>query len=342
VARGRFPVEFVFLIIGAGLLAGAIYAYDRIVVQPRSWPQAAALVVSSRVINPGGPDKYAPELVFRVDRGGSARDVTITPSWTSSSYAVVRSHIERFPAGRQIDVAVNPGNPGDLRYDLTLSAENLIVPGVLGLLGAVFAAIGALTLRGRRARAPAQPWDVPVDAGRVADQGARTARGVGLTFVLIGLLIAAIGAAMARSDLAMLRSWPQIEGRVVESHVVPVASRSSSRRGSNRPAYDTSVRFRYSVNDVTLENATTYGTGTSRSNAEARARAYAPGTVHRIWYRPDDPNLIRFDLDNTFSVFVLSGAMVLMGAIFMGLGGLVWRLSGRRLWSPDLPADQSS
>ena len=217
------------------------------------------------------------------------------------------------------------------------------MPGVLGLLGAVFAAVGAITLRtGRRTRAPAQPWDVPVDARQIEQQGARTARGVGLTFMLIGLLIAAIGAAMVRSDLAMLGSWPPIAGRVVESHVVPVSSRSSSRRGSNRPSYDASVRFRYSVNDVTLENATTYGTGTSRSNAEARARAYAPGTMHGSGYRPDDPNVIRFDLDSTFRVFAVSGAMVLMGAVFIAMGGLVWRLSGRRLLSRARRADRSS
>ena len=86
------------------------------------------------------------------------------------------------------------------------------------------------------------------------------------------------------------------------------------------------MKFRYVVNGVTYENGTTYGISTSnRGSAEARAEAYAPGTVHRIWHRPDDPNLIRFDLDSRFAVFVLSGAIVLMGVIFMGLGGLLWR-----------------
>jgi hypothetical protein len=133
---------------------------------------------------------------------------------------------------------------------------------------------------------------------------------------------------MARSDLQMLRTWPRADGRVVESHVVPVSS-SSSRRGANRQKYDASVTFRYVVNGVTLESGTTYGSGTSRSGADARAESYAAGTVHAIWYRPDDPRVIRFDLDSTFHVFIASGAMIAMGVLFFGIGVVVWRTSSR-------------
>ena len=131
-ARARIGFDAVFLIIGVGLLAGGAYAYNLIVLQPASWPQVNALVVSSRVINPRGPAEYAPELVFRLDEGESTRDVKVTPSWRSKSYDLVHRHVARFPAGRHVSVAVTPNARADVRYDLTLSAENLLVPGVLG------------------------------------------------------------------------------------------------------------------------------------------------------------------------------------------------------------------
>jgi hypothetical protein len=54
-AKVRLGVETIFLVIGVGMLLGAAYAYDRIVRQPRAWPQSDVLIVSSRVINPRGP-----------------------------------------------------------------------------------------------------------------------------------------------------------------------------------------------------------------------------------------------------------------------------------------------
>lgn len=326
-ANRHFGVATIFLIIGVGLLLGAAYAYEKIVRQPQTWPQSEALVVSSRVINPRGPAHYSPELVLRLGEGDGARDVRLTPSWSSSSFSVVQSHIERFPEGGRVSVAVNPANPSDVRYDLTHSVENLMVTGVLGLLGAVFAGVGWFA---GRAGAPRRTqWSVSLspDAPRMTSAANRVARRVGMAFVLIGAIIGAIGALIVRSDLAMLRTWPEVEGRVLQSRVVRSAMSSSGRRGRDRPSYDTSVTFRYVVNDVTIESTTAYGGGTSRANAEARARTYAPGTVHPIWYRPEDPRLVRFDLGSRFAVFFLPGGLLMMGLVFIGLGGLVWRLS---------------
>ena len=311
----RFRVEAFFLLVGLGLLAGGIYTYYTIVVRPASWPQADGLIVSSRVVNPKGPSTYAPELVFRLTEDDSTRDVTITPSWSSSSYDVVRGHVDKFPAGGRVKVAVNPQNPRDVRYDLGVTMANMIAPGVLGTLGVVFAAIGWIAMRAGRKKDDVVP---PVPSG------AEALRMVPRIFVLFGVIIAVIGAMMIRSDLRMLQSWPEIDALVLESRVV--AGRSSSSRSSRSPTFDTAVKFRYVVNGVTYENGTTYGMGTSnRGSAEARAEAYAPGTVHRIWHRPGDPNLIRFDLDSKFKVFFLSGAILVMGLVFLGLGGLIWR-----------------
>ena len=59
---GRFPrrqgpsstfAALLFLVVGVGLLAGAGLYY--VVVRPQTWPRAEAVVVSSRVVNPGEP-----------------------------------------------------------------------------------------------------------------------------------------------------------------------------------------------------------------------------------------------------------------------------------------------
>ncbi len=319
----RFRVESFFLLVGLGLLAGASYAYYAIVMRPASWPQVDAHIVSSRVVNPGGPNSYAPELVFRLDADGSTRDVKIAPSWSSSSYGVVRSHVDQYPSGRRVKVAVNPGDRDDLRYEVGPTMTNMIAPGVLGLLGVVFSAVGAIAMRAGRKK---DEWAPPAfdEAGRPVADGSGAIRLVPRIFALVGVIITAIGGMMIRSDVRMLESWPEIEGRVLESRVVTV--NSSGSRSATTVMYDTAVKFHYVVDDVAYENGTRYGVATSsRGGAEARADAYAPGTVHRIWHRPGDPNLIRFDLDGKVHVFFLSGAILAMGLIFLGLGGLLWR-----------------
>ena len=338
-AKRRFGVETIFLAVGVGLVLAAAYAYERIVRQPQTWPQSDALIVSSRVINPRGPAHYSPELIFRLGDEKPTRDVRIAPRWSSSSYSVVQSHIAGFPAGTRVTVAINPADPSDLRYDLTFSVENLLVTGVLGLLGLVFTGIGLIAGRSRR---PRDSWGSPpvtLDPGLIRDDASRVARRVGMAFVLIGAIIMTIGALMVRSDLEMLRTWPRIEGRVLQSRVVPAAVSSSNRRGQNRPSYDTAVTFRYVVKDVTIESTTAYGGGTSRATAEARVQAYAPGTVHPIWYRPEDPRLIRFDLGSRMAVFFLPGGLVLMGVVFVALGGMVWRGSRPAPRGTDEPSE---
>jgi hypothetical protein len=312
VAARRLGIQTIFLVIGVGLLGGAAYAYERMVRQPRTWPQTDAVIVSSRVINPRGPAHYAPELIFRLRDGSATRDVRVTPSWSSSSYSVVEGHIARFPADTRVQVAVNPANPADVRYDLTWSVTNLLVPGVLGLLGAVFAFIGLVAGRDTPTVTPSGSlprWFVP-------------------TFVVIGLVIGAIGVMMVRASLMTLRTWPRVDGLVLESRAVdaPGVSRGS---GPSRAGYDTSVKFQYVVNGVTHESVTAYGGKRTRARAEQRAREYAPGTVHPIWHRPDDPRVIRFDLGSRMAVFFLPGAMVMMGLVFMGFAVLFGWLSRR-------------
>jgi len=298
-------VAAVFLVVGIAMLGGAVFAYYWSIERPRSWPHTEAIVVSSRVINPGGPSRYSPEITLRLADGSATRDVRLTPSWSSSSYRIVQAHLERFPAGQPIEVAVNPANPADVRYDLTLSWANLIVPGALGLMGLLFT--GVWYFAGGEAP-PIHPA-----------QHMRPPRWFGRLFAAIGVVLMVIGGFVARSDLATLRSWPEVEGRVVDSKLVSTGT-SSNRRPGSQPMFDTFVTFRYVIDGATFENGTTYGVGRDRPGAERRLRNYPAGSTHAIWYRPGDPQIIRFDMGNRLVVFAMPGALFLMGLVFAGFG----------------------
>jgi hypothetical protein len=50
--------------------------------------------------------------------------------------------------------------------------------------------------------------------------------------------------------------------------------------------------------------------------------------AHRIHHRPDDPNVVRYNLAS-WSMFFLSGGIVLMGAIFLAFGTVFLRQIAR-------------
>jgi hypothetical protein len=259
-------VSAIFTMIGLGLLGGAATAYYYFVQRPLTWPTTDAVVVSSRVVNPKGPSDHQPEIVFRLTSDG--RDVRTIANWSSGSYDMVRSYVDRYPAGATVTVAVNPDDPADVRYDLGASFANLIVPGVIGAMGVLFTAIGLFTLLGRTP-----------PAGPAASRGAPS--WVSTLFTAIGLVIGGIGVWLLSGDTAL--SWPTVDAGVVESRIITTSS--------------------------------------SSSNAESRLASYAAGSRHLIRYRPDDPNVIRFEV-TPFKVYALPGGMLAMSAIFLFFGVL--------------------
>jgi hypothetical protein len=68
---------------------------------------------------------------------------------------------------------------------------------------------------------------------------------------------------------------------------------------------------------------------------------FAPGTRHQIRHRPDDPNVIRYNLTWSFGTFALSGGMVLMGLVFLGIGFGLSRVKPmvRQHGPPDIEAE---
>ena len=110
--------EAALIVVGLALLGGSGASYYYGVQRPLSWPRTQAVVVSSRVINPRDPNQYTPELVLRLERGERRDQVTLTGSWSSASYDTVKSHVDRYPSGSSTEVAVNPEDDTDVRYEL--------------------------------------------------------------------------------------------------------------------------------------------------------------------------------------------------------------------------------
>lgn len=183
------------------------------------------------------------------------------------------------------------------------------------------------------------------DSAEVRNHDRRVVRRTGMALILIGLASAGIGGATARSDLAALRTWSQVDALVLRSRVVSKPGLAAKLRLRRHPDA-LAVTFRYQVNARTLESTATYGLASRPGRPTEVAHAYSAGTVHRIWYDPDQPSLIRFDLDRgLFSIFFVSSAMILTGGVFIALGALVLRLlgpSGRRLSSRASRANRSS
>jgi hypothetical protein len=299
----------VFLVVGLALLGGGGAWYHYGVQRPLAWPRSEATVVSSRVINPRDPNQHKPELVLRVQTAGGPREVTVRGSWDSSSYDMVKRHVDRYPPGSTVEVAINPADERDVRYELGATLTNLIGPGILGIMGLIFSGIGVGTLaRSGRPRRAASPAD-----------NARLTRRVAWIFAAIGAGLLGLGVWLVSLDVAMLRSWQPVDAESVA--VRPISSRSSVGNRPSQLLYDVQVTFRYEVDSTRFESQTTSGLASSSiGRRDELMKRFAPGTRHRIHHRPDDPNVIRYNLGWSFSTFALSGGMLVMGLVFLGFG----------------------
>ena len=309
---------WVFPFVGILLVAvGGWWAYAGAYL-PMTWPRTTAEVLSSRVINPGGPSTHEPELVFRYDAAGQTRERTLKSSWSSGSYNMVQRFVAEYPAGRRLIVGVNPDDPDDIAYDLHWSFNNLLGPLIVGGLGVLFVGIGFFVVM-RDGRPP----------GR---QAARDDpfRHVGWVFRSIGVVVFVVGGWMCVSQAAVRRDWGSVTATVVSAEVVSSSAGLSGDRQQRGRLQDSRIAFRYVVDGTTYENATTYGVASSDVEAlRARFQAFAPGTSHTIHYRPGDPNIIRFDLDSWGATFGLGVGLIGMGLLFVGFAQIP-RLLQRR------------
>lgn len=308
---GKPRVEHVFILIGASLIVGAAAWYEFGVRRPQTWPRTDAEVVSSRVVNPRGPGKYTPEIVFRYHVAGEGiRHRAIAANWSSSSYDMVRGYVADYPAGRHLSVAVNPADPDDIRYDLGATIVNLAAPSILLTLGVVFGGIGVVVLRRSsrpgRATMRAEALGAAASTGRHA---ASTVRRIGLTFVAIGVVVLGISTLLLRAELRAGREWVAVDATVIASRVI-VTGLSSTGSSGVRRMYDTEITVRYTVGGTAYESTTRSGISTSsRTRAEDEAARFAPGTSHTVHVKPDDANIVRFNF-GSWTRFLLPGGLL--------------------------------
>ena len=296
--------------LGAALIAGAAYGYEVIVRRPLSWPAVDARVVSSRVVNPKKPAQYQPEIVFELDDGGGTRRVTTTSSWSSSSYDRVRAYVDGFPPGARVVVAVNPADRADVRYDLGPTLSNLLLPGLLGVFGAICLIAGGLLWRRPAGSA---------DAGS-PQRGLRWARRL---IAVIGAGTCGLASWLWLQGTAL--DWPEVDATVVDATVIGFGS---TGRTAPRPRYDIQVTFTFVVDGARVTSRTVSGDrSASRDEAGARLRAYEPGSRHRIRHRPGDPNVIRFEVSG-WRERALPIGLAAMGLIFLAFAAAMRRRPG--------------
>jgi hypothetical protein len=269
-------------------------------------------------------------LVVRFRTGAGERQLTLRPSWSSSSYDMVKSHVDRYPAGAEVALWLNPADPDDARYEVGATLANVIVLGALGGMGLLFVALGLWTLRPSARPSSQAPARSP----------ARDLRLLVRVFAGVGVALTAVGMWLVARDVSMLRSWPYVEAAAIEATTITTRSRSRGR--PTGPLYDVQVTFRYVVDGRTYESRTRSGiASSSTSRRDELLRRFAPGTRHTIRHRPGDANVIRYELDWSFATFLMSGAVTLMGLVFVGIGAGMSRVTPAtpRAGPPDIDAE---
>jgi hypothetical protein len=109
-----------------------------------SWPEVEGVVTRSEVgekRSVSGQRSFEPqvEVQYTVE-GREYRESAVFDG--TRNYASARRTVERNPVGERRVVRYNPGNPRDVRVEGGFSFESLIIPFVLGCLGAVFSPLG--------------------------------------------------------------------------------------------------------------------------------------------------------------------------------------------------------
>jgi len=301
-------LSWIFFGIGLLMIPLAVAADYYFVVRPQSWPQTEAVVVSSRITNPTGPNSSEEELVLRYEWGGIPHTVTLRSG--DGTYAQKRRHVDAMPPGRRLPVAVNPSNADDPKYEIGPTWHNLASTIALGLSCLFMWAIGFVAIAADRwISKPLKP------------QAAAPARGhdpmlgvAALVFGVLAVVLLGVGGLINRSYANRMRDWPQVNAEVLRSAVI-------ATRTGNGNMFDVGVAFAYDVNGQHYVSRTMSGMSrSSRSDAQAIADAYASGTRHLIRHRPDDPNVINFDTDETITNFLLQrgGIPFLIGLGFVG------------------------
>jgi hypothetical protein len=161
--------------------------------------------------------------------------------------------------------------------------------------------------RSPRARASAPPQAGKSGGGQpIAKKSGFSRKLAAGILIAAGLAFLGIGILLGLGQLAVVTTWPTVEGRVTKSQVL-----------SQDEGYQPQVEFRYMVQGVEFVTKTVPATGTSSyPQAKRVADHFSPGTQHAIRYNPSHPAEINANAGYTLDFFlhpiVLAGAGVLI------------------------------
>jgi len=136
-------------------------------------------------------------------------------------------------------------------------------------------------------------------------------------FFVAGCLILCVGAYLARKEMTILQTWPEVMAKVTNSGL---SYDDSSPRTDSGSSYSLEVEFQYRVGGKEYKRwvKSSWGTGI-RSVMEKRAAKFSPGSEHAIRYNPEDPADLHFDVGYNFETF--GGSMLTGGlGLFLTIG----------------------
>ena len=321
-ARG---VGGIFLLVGLGLLGGAVYTGNQQYAILKSWPTVDALTTKSRVTEvpsqSTGHSLYSVEIEFQYRVDGKEYVTVSSLPYATPDYVRMKRMADNFGIGTRRVIRYNPTNPGDIRFNAGYNFDFFLMPVLFGGMGLVFGLVGVAILWFARPK-PELEWPPAArEALPAVSNDNRVLRLVGGIFFPLGLCFLAVAWYTGSHQYSILKSWPAVDAQVAQSRMI--IQRSSKNRSTT---YSAEMNFQYRADgkEYSTPASLDYSTG-NYAAIKRMVDDYAPRTHHPIRYNPSDPNDIRFDAGYTLGFFLLPIIFGGMGLIFSGVGmGLLY------------------
>ncbi len=138
----------------------------------------------------------------------------------------------------------------------------------------------------------------------------------------MALAFSAAAVGLFVQHIGILRTWQPVQATVVRSEVIEF------RNSKQRSMYRGEVELAYVVLGRKFQTPDSFRHASSSEGSirEPMETTYARGTRHQIFYDPENPYSIRWDVGVNFTFFLLPIAFTGVGLILIGVCYLLWRL----------------